>query len=91
MPKNKTLHDNLVKRYGEKKAEEVYAGMAAEGTGPFGPKGKYREEHRAYAKRAGGPELEGRGRKPKGRKSAKPRAGGSHATRGKSLKRRRRR
>jgi len=73
MPKNATLMAQLVKRYGAKRAEEVYAGMAASGTGPFGPKGKYREEHEAYAKQAGGPPLKGRAKKKP--RPAKPKRG----------------
>lgn len=55
MPLNETLMATLKKRYGEKKGEEVYWGMAGEGKGPFGPRGKYRAEHEAIAAKAGGP------------------------------------
>lgn len=64
MPKNETLMAELVKRYGPDKAEEVYWGMAGEGKGPFGPNGKYRAEHEAIAKRAGGAPVVGK-KKPR--------------------------
>lgn len=71
MPKNQTLMDELVKRYGEKKAEEVYWGMAGEGKGPFGPRGKYRAEHEAIAAKAGGaPASDKRKPRPSSRKKA---------------------
>lgn len=87
MPKNETLMRALIERYGEGKAEQVYYGMAGEGKGPFGPRGKYRREHEAIAKLAGGEPTKG---KRKGRGKTKPRAGGGKATRGSSYRRRKR-
>jgi len=54
MPKNETLMRELKARYGDKKAEDVYWGMAGEGKGPFGPGGKYHDEHVTIAAKAGG-------------------------------------
>ena len=51
MPLNETLMAELVKRYGKEKGETIYWGMAGEGKGPFGPKGKYRAEHEAIAEK----------------------------------------
>lgn len=67
MPKNETLMAELKKRYGDKKGEEIYWGMAGEGKGPFGPKGKYRSEHEALAAKAGGAPAPGK-KKPAARK-----------------------
>jgi hypothetical protein len=64
MPLNETLMAALEKRYGRKKAEEVYWGMAGEGKGPFGPRGKYRAEHEAIAAKAGGAPTAGK-KKPR--------------------------
>lgn len=53
MPLNQTLMDELRRKYGAKKAEDVYWGMVGEGKGPFAPGGKYRAEHEAWASRNG--------------------------------------
>jgi hypothetical protein len=68
VPLNKTLLDELQKRYGREKGEHIYWGMAGEGTGPFGPKGKYRAEHEQLAAKGGSAPLPG---KKKGRQSGK--------------------
>ena len=71
MPKNETLMRQLKARYGDEKGETIYWGMAGEGKGPFGPRGKYRAEHEAIAKRAGGPVTEGKKKpRPAGGKQA---------------------
>ena len=69
MPKNETLMAELKKRYGDKKGEDVYWGMAGEGKGPFGPKGKYHGEHEAIAAKAGGAPITKKPR-PSSRKKA---------------------
>lgn len=71
MPKNETLMAELRKRYGDKKAEDVYWGMVGEGKGPFGPKGKYRAEHEAVAGVAGGRPTKGKKKPPAKRRGAK--------------------
>lgn len=53
MPVVQSLMDNLVKRYGPEKGKRVYYAMEAEGKGPFGPKGKHRDKHEAFAARNG--------------------------------------
>ena len=71
MPKNETLMAELKKRYGDKKGEDVYWGMAGEGKGPFGPNGKYHAEHEAIAAKAGGAPIRGK-RKAGPSKKARP-------------------
>lgn len=41
--------DALVARYGRREGERAYYAMEAEGRGPFGPTGKYRDLHEAWA------------------------------------------
>lgn len=53
MPIVGSLMRSLVGRYGEEKAKVVYYSMEAEGKGPFGPGGKYRDHHEAFARKAG--------------------------------------
>lgn len=89
MPKNEHLMADLRKRYGDR-ADEVYWGMAGAGTGPFGPRGKYRAEHEAIAAKAGGSPTRSKGGKPQGRGKEKPRTGGSRAVRGGGYRRRKR-
>jgi hypothetical protein len=88
MPLNETLMAELKKRYGAEKGEAVYWGMAGEGKGPFGPKGKYRAEHEAIAakgKTTPNQKVPGKKKPPPPKKRGlKP------ATRPKSTKRRRR-
>ena len=88
MPINETLMTQLVKRYGKEKGEAVYWGMAGEGKGPFGPRGKYRAEHEALAAKAGS---EPTNVKRQGRGKTKPRTAGGKAVRGSSYRRRRKR
>ncbi len=53
MPIIESLMADLVGRYGKKRGEDVYYAMEAEGKGPFGPKGKYRQLHESFARRHG--------------------------------------
>jgi len=53
MPENRKLYDELVARYGGKRAEGIYWGMVGEGKGPFSQSGKYHFEHVAWSQRAG--------------------------------------
>ena len=55
MPIAASLMADLVARYGKRKAEDVYWGMAGEGKGPFAPGGKYRAEHERLVERQGLP------------------------------------
>lgn len=75
MPIAKTLMDALVERYGKDKGPTVYYAMEAEGSGPFGPGGKYRELHEAFAKKHGVPPSHALRTKKKPRRSAGKRRG----------------
>lgn len=66
MPLNTTLMDALVKKYGAKKAEQVYWGMVGEGKGPFAEGGKYHAEHVSWAAKQGVTPVRG-GAKPRRR------------------------
>lgn len=70
MPKNETLMKQLIARYGKEKGEAVYWGMAGEGKGPFGPRGKYRAEHEAIAAKGGTTPNRGKKKAPTRRKRA---------------------
>ncbi len=74
MPLNETLMAELKKRYGDEKGETMYWGMAGAGTGPFGPKGKYRAEHEAIAAKGGTTPNRGK-KKPPPPKKAGARSG----------------
>ena len=85
MPENRKLYDELVARYGGKRAEGIYWGMVGEGKGPFSESGKYHFEHVAWAKRAGvSPVGTTRSKKPR---ASRPGAG--RGARGHSFKRKR--
>lgn len=53
MAEAESLRKALVARYGEAHGESVYQSMKGEGSGPFGPGGKYRGIHEAFAKKNG--------------------------------------
>jgi hypothetical protein len=65
MPIVESLMDNLVKRYGQARGEQVYYAMEASGEGPFAPGGKYRDLHEAFVARHGLPGGVGRPVHPK--------------------------
>lgn len=76
MPIVQSLMDSLVKRYGKGKAESIYYGMEAGGTGPFAPGKKYRQLHLDFAARNGVPAIEDRG--PGKKKGRRPRGHRPH-------------
>jgi len=53
MPVVQALMDKLVKQYGPERGKRVYYAMEAEGSGPFGPRGKHRDLHNAFAAKHG--------------------------------------
>jgi hypothetical protein len=55
MPFSKSLHDALVRRYGQGKGSMIHWSMIGEGKGPYGPGGKYHDEHLDWAARVGVP------------------------------------
>lgn len=79
MPVVQSLMDNLVRQYGPEKGRHIYYAMEAEGSGPFGPGGKYRRLHEAFAERNGVPPskaTQGK-KKPAGQKARRARANGA--------------
>jgi len=72
MPVVKALMDNLVKQHGEAEGKRIYYAMEAEGKGPFGPKGKHRDLHEAFASKHGVSPTEGK-KKPAGPKARRAR------------------
>lgn len=53
MPIIEALMNKLTAKYGQTEGEHVYYALEAEGKGPFGPNGKYRQLHLDFAERNG--------------------------------------
>jgi hypothetical protein len=80
MPIAASLMADLEKRYGRRRAEDIYWGMVGEGKGPFAPGGKYRAEHERWAER--------NDVAPTGHVKTKKKAGSGHHRKPASKKRR---
>lgn len=63
MPVVQKLMSALQARYGEKQGESVYYAMEAEGSGPFGPRGKYHALHQSFASKHNLKAIESPGKK----------------------------
>lgn len=72
MPIVESLMSSLKKRYGDDEGERVYYAMEAEGSGPFGPRGKHHQLHKDWAKRNGVKPLSSTKKKARPRKKAGP-------------------
>jgi hypothetical protein len=71
VPIRESLMKGLLETYSPEEAKRVYYAMEAEGSGPFGPKGKYHADHVAWAEKHGVAPIETTKKaRPRGRRAS---------------------